>query len=346
MLYYLPGRIKGPVELTAIFKYLIANSDIELKLFPVVSICRCLAYLSILTPVMFVSGIAFAAPDSDAAYRAVPGDAEYIPAELVKRVANPRELKLRSHIGLVYDERDDVVLYEKGARQKKPIASLTKLMTAMVILDGNLDMDAVITITRADRDTIRYSRTRLPVGTSLRRSDLLLMALAASENRAAFALARTYPGGTKRFVQAMNDKAQFLGLRYTRFADSAGLRNGNVSTAEEILKLVRVASQYSLIREYSTTDKDLVVDEETGKVIRFVNTNRLVRKDTWDISLSKTGFTSDAGNCLVMKLTLGSRPLVIVLLNSWGKLSKYGDTNRIKRWLTNAERKARRMNLF
>lgn len=313
---------------------------------PVVSNYRLIVLLSLLTGFLLFSGICAAATDSDAAYRSIPGGSDYVPAELVKRVANPRELKLRSHIGLVYDERDDVVIYQKGARQKKPIASLTKLMTAMVILDANLNMDQVVKISRADRDTIRYSKTRLPVGTSLRRSDLLLMALAASENRAAFALARTYPGGTTKFVQAMNDKAKYLGLKFTRFADSAGLKNGNVSTAEEILKLVRVASQYSLIREYSTTDKDLVVDEETGKVIRFVNTNRLVRKDTWDISLSKTGFTSDAGNCLVMKLTLGSRPLVIVLLNSWGKLSKYGDTNRIKRWLANAERKARRMNLF
>lgn len=286
------------------------------------------------------------AADDGASLRNLPGGVGYVPGELVKRVANPRDLKLRSHIALVYDERDDVVLFKRGARQKKPIASLTKLMTGMVLIDANLDMDEVITIKRADRDTIRYSKTRLPIGSALRRSDLLLMALAASENRAAFALARTYPGGTKKFIQAMNDKAKYLGLRYTRFADSAGLRNGNVSTAEEILKLVRVASQYSLIRDYTTVKKDLVVDELSGKTIRFVNTNRLVRKDSWDISLSKTGFTSDAGNCLVMKLMIGERPLVFVLMNSWGKLSKYGDTNRIKRWIANAEKKARRLNLF
>lgn len=307
---------------------------------------RILIRVLILAGLIGYSSSILSATDSDAVYRNLPDGQKYVPGELVKRVANPRALKLRSHVGLVYDERDDIVLYGKGVRNKRPIASLTKLMTAMVVLDANLDMNKVVTISRADRDTIRYSRTRLPVGTALRRSDLLLMALAASENRAAFALARTYPGGTKKFVQAMNDKARFLGLKNTRFADAAGLKNGNVSTAEEILKFVRVASQYSIIREYSTTDKDLVVDEETGKVIRFVNTNRLVRKNSWDISLSKTGFTSDAGNCLVMKLTLDSRPLVIVLLNSWGKLSKYGDTNRIKRWLSNAEKKARRLNLF
>jgi len=292
------------------------------------------------------AGITYAAPDDGAEYRNIPGGLGYVPGELVKRVANPRELKLKSHIALVYDERDDIVLYKRGANQKKPIASLTKLMTAMVVIDANLDMDEVITIARADKDTIRYSKTRLPIGSSLRRKDLLLLALAASENRAAFALARTYPGGTKKFIQAMNNKAKFLGLRHTKFADSAGLRNGNVSTAEEILMFVRVASQYSLIRDYTTTKKDLVVDEDSGKVIRFANTNRLVRKDSWDISLSKTGFTSDAGNCLVMKLTIDSRPLVLVLLNSWGKLSKYGDTNRIKKWIANAEKKARRLKLF
>lgn len=322
------------------------NSEIVLKIPLVSSKYKQLRRLVFLFGILLNADFAIAASDNGAVIRGLPDGQTYVPGELVKRVANPRELKLRSHIGLVYDERDDIILYKKGERQKKPIASLTKLMTAMVIIDANLDMDEVITITRADRDTIRYSKTRLPFGTALRRSDLLLMALAASENRAAFALARTYPGGTKKFVQAMNDKARFLGLKYTRFADAAGLKNGNVSTAEEILMFTRVASQYSLIREYSTITDDLVVDEDSGKVIRFVNTNRLVRKKKYDISLSKTGFTSDAGNCLVMKLTLGNRPLVIVLLNSWGKLSKYGDTNRIRRWLTNAERRARRLHLF
>lgn len=294
-----------------------------------------------------MSDFAKAAAAGEPAYRNRPGDQSYVPGELVKRVANPRELKLKSHVALVYDERDDVVLYQQNANRLRPIASLTKLMTAMVLIDANLDMDEVIKVTREDRDTIRYSRTRLPVGSSLRRGDLLLMALAASENRAAFALSRTYPGGTEKFVQAMNDKAKFLGLTSTRFADAAGLKNGNVSTAEEVLMLARVASQYNLIREYTTTAKDSIVDEETGKEIRFANTNRLVRKDDdGNIELSKTGFTSDAGNCIVMKFSINQRPLILVLLNSWGKLSKYGDTNRIKRWITNAENKARRLNLF
>ncbi|WP_455219932.1 serine hydrolase [Kaarinaea lacus] len=288
-----------------------------------------------------------AAPAIGPSYRSLPEERQdYIPAELIKRVGNPNDLFLRSHVAMVYDERDDEIIVKRSATRKMPIASITKLMTAMVVIDGNLPMDELITVRRVDRDTIRYSKTRLPVGTTLSRRDLLIMALVASENRAAFALARTYPGGAESFVQAMNEKARFLGLENTHFADSAGLRNENTSTAEELVKLVRVASQYSLIRNYTTIVKDVVIDDYTGKTIRFSNTNRLIRKADWDISLSKTGFTSDAGNCLVMKITLGNRPLIVVLLNSWGKLSKYGDSNRIKRWILGAEAKVRRLNLI
>ncbi len=288
-----------------------------------------------------------AAPLDEPSYRTLPEDKrDYIPAELIKRVANPTNLVLKSHVALVYDERDDEVILERSADREMPIASITKLMTAMIIIDANLPMDELITIHKADKDTLRYSKTRLPVGTTLSRRDLLIMALVASENRAAFALSRTYPGGSEAFVKAMNEKAAFLGLRHTRFEDAAGIRNENTSTAGELVKLVRVASQYRLIREFTTIVKDVVIDEYTGKVIRFSNTNRLVKNEDWEISLSKTGFTSDAGNCLVMKLTLGNRPLIVVLLNSWGKLSKYGDTSRIKRWILDAENRVRRLNLI
>jgi len=294
-----------------------------------------------------LSPSSLAAPTIGPSYRSLPEDRQdYIPAELIKRVGNPKDLFLRSNVAIVYDERDGEILFKRRASRKMPIASITKLMTAMVVIDGNLSMDEMITIRRVDRDTIRYSKTRLPVGTTLSRRDLLIMALVASENRAAFALARTFPGGAEAFVQAMNDKAKFLGLQNTNFADSAGLRNENMSTAEELAKLVRVAGQYSMIREFTTIVKDVVIDDYTGKAIRFSNTNRLIRKADWDISLSKTGFTSDAGNCLVMKVTLGNRPLIVVLLNSWGKLSKYGDSNRIKRWILGAEAKVRRLKLI
>jgi len=269
----------------------------------------------------------------------------YVPAELIKRVGK-KYLKLRSLIAMVYDERDDMAILEQHIHRKTPIASLTKLMTAMVILDANLNMEELISITRADRDTVRYSRARLPEGVTLARRDMLMIALAASENRAALALSRTYPGGTKKFVEAMNHKARYLRLTNTHFADAAGLRNGNESTAEDLVKMVKAASQYTMIREFTTVQKDVVVDQVTGRIVKFLNTNRLVRRDKLDISLSKTGFTSDAGNCLVMKVTLNSRPLIIVLLNSWGKLSKYGDINRIKRWIHDAEAKARRLKLY
>jgi D-alanyl-D-alanine endopeptidase (penicillin-binding protein 7) len=271
---------------------------------------------------------------------------DYIPADLVKRVSNPKDLFLRSHAAVVFDERDDQIIFQRGSHRKMAIASITKLMTAMVIIDANLDMDEPITIVKADRDTIRYSKTRLPIGSTLTREDMLLMALVASENRAAFALARTYPGGTKEFIKAMNDKARYLGLRNTKFADAAGLRKENVSTAQELVKMVRVAAQYTLIREFTTIVKDVIIDDRTGKTIRIWNTNRLMRKADWEIYLSKTGFTSDAGNCLVMKVKMGDRPLIIVLLNSWGKLSKYGDSNRIKHWIRNAEAKVRKLNLI
>jgi len=306
-----------------------------------------LGLVAVVALVLLPTVLVLAAPLNGPSYRSIPEDRQdYIPAELIKRVGNPSDLFLRSHVAMVYDERDDEVIYQRSADRTMPIASITKLMTAMVVIDANLPMDEMITVRKVDRDTIRYSKTRLPVGTTLPRRDLLIMALVASENRAAFALSRTYPGGKDAFVKAMNDKASFLGLTNTRFADAAGLHNENTSTAEELVKLVRVASQYRLIRDYTTIVKDVVIDEYTGKTIRFSNTNRLVKKEDWDISLSKTGFTSDAGNCLVMKLTLGNRPLIVVLLNSWGKLSKYGDTSRIKKWILNAERQVKRLNLI
>jgi D-alanyl-D-alanine endopeptidase (penicillin-binding protein 7) len=237
----------------------------------------------------------------------------------------------------VFDQRENEILLQKQPDKKVPIASLTKLMTAMVVLDKKLPLDEPVLVTSADKDRVRYAKSRLPIGATLTRYDLLLFALMASENRAASALARSYPGGKDSFVKAMNQKAKELGLTNTHFLDAAGLRNENVSTASELLKLVLAADGYELIRTLTTSVRESVTDVRTGKVIEFGNTNRLVKKDDWNISLSKTGFTSDAGNCLVMKTEISNRPLIIVLLNSWGKLSKYGDSNRIKRWLINTE---------
>jgi len=262
----------------------------------------------------------------------------YVSAQAIRNNAGRVNLKLRSRAVIVFDERDNEIIMQRNAGLVVPVASLTKLMTAMVIIDAELDMDETITINKQDKDRIRYSRSRLRKGMTFTRKDLLLIALAASENRAALALARTYPGGTDEFVNAMNHKAQQLGLTKTRFSDPAGLGNDNVSTAQELMRMVKTASTYSVIREFTTQTRQSITDLKNGSQIKFGNTNRLIKKVSWPITLSKTGFTRDAGNCLVMQTKINARPVIIVLLESWGKLSKYGDSNRIKKWLTKTER--------
>lgn len=262
----------------------------------------------------------------------------YISAKTIRENARRVNLKLRSHAALVFDERDNEVIMQRNPGQVMPVASLSKLMTAMVILDAELDMDDVITISKHDKDRIRYSRSRLRKGMKFTRNNLLLIALAASENRAAMALARTWPGGTDEFVKAMNHKASELGLKKTKFVDPAGLSNDNVSTAQELMKIVKAASAYPVIREFTTQTKNSIIDLKSKREIKFTNTNRLVKRISWPITLSKTGFTKEAGNCLVMQTKINARPVIIVLLESWGKLSKYGDSNRIKKWLTKTER--------
>ena len=280
-----------------------------------------------------VSGVAVAAgvptADSD----------EQVSAEDIVRL-NPRAPHLRSSAALVMDEREGVVLYAHNMHEQHPIASVTKLMTAMVTLDRHLPMDEVITIAPADRDRLRGSASRLRIGVKLTRHDLLFAALAASDNRAAAALARTYPGGRGAMLRMMNEKARILGMHNTHYADPAGLNNGSVSTAGDLATLVYAAIKYPLIREFTTTSEFTVTDLRRHKPIEFVNTNRLVRSSAWDINLSKTGYTDDAGNCLVMETVIGERPVIIVLLNSWGKLSKYGDSRRIRDWLIRNERRA------
>jgi len=264
----------------------------------------------------------------------------YVPANTIRENASRVNLNLRSHAAIVFDERDNEVIMERNAGQVVPVASLSKLMTAMVLLDADLNMEEVITISKEDKDRIRYSKSRLRNGMQYTRKDLLLIALAASENRAAMALARTYPGGTDEFVATMNRKAQSLGLTETRFADPAGLSNDNVSTAQELMQLAKAASEYPVIREFTTQPRQSITELKSKQEITFGNTNRLIKKVAWPISLSKTGFTKDAGNCLVMQTKINARPVIIVLLNSWGTLSKYGDSNRIKKWLTKIEQMA------
>jgi D-alanyl-D-alanine endopeptidase (penicillin-binding protein 7) len=247
---------------------------------------------------------------------------------------------LRSSAALVMDEREEIPLVKRNTEEQYPIASVTKLMTAMVTLDQRLPLDETITIAPEDRDRLRGSASRLLVGMRLSRRDVLLAALAASDNRAAAALARTYPGGRPAMLRAMNDKAGRLGMSNTHFADPAGLDNDSVSTASDVAIMAATAVKYPLIHQFTTTGEFTVTDRRRGKQVEFINTNRLVRKADWDINLSKTGYTDDAGNCLVMQAIIGARPVIIVLLNSWGKLSKYGDSSRIRAWLLKNERRA------
>jgi D-alanyl-D-alanine endopeptidase (penicillin-binding protein 7) len=240
--------------------------------------------------------------------------------------------KLQSSAALVLDQQSGEILYGKNTQAIVPIASITKLMTAMVVLDANLDPDERILITQDDVDWLRGSHSRLRVGAVLTRDELLRLALMASENRAASSLGRSYPGGVESFVRAMNLKAQLLGMNGSHFADPTGLSSTNVSTAEDLATLVRSAHRYPKIRQYSTATT-YEVSLGGRHPVAFRNTNRLVGSGAWDIGLSKTGFINEAGRCLVMQATLAGRSVIIVLLDSWGKLSRIGDANRIRKWL-------------
>jgi D-alanyl-D-alanine endopeptidase (penicillin-binding protein 7) len=243
----------------------------------------------------------------------------------------PDEVFLRSAVALVQDAASGETLIAKNQGAVLPIASITKLMTAMVILDAGVSLEQRVAISDEDYDLVKGTRSRLRPGTVLTRDELLLLALMSSENRAAFSLARTYPGGTAAFVAAMNDKARALGMADTHFIDPTGLSSSNVSTAQDLARMVRAAHEYPLIRQYSTRESATV--HALGRALDYRNTNGLVRSSQWEIGLSKTGYISEAGRCLVMRVRLASREVIVVLLDSWGKLSRVGDANRIKKWL-------------
>jgi serine-type D-Ala-D-Ala endopeptidase (penicillin-binding protein 7) len=246
---------------------------------------------------------------------------------------NPSRLNLRSSIALIYDEQGRRTLYAKGEDTVVPIASITKLMTAMVMLDAHLPMDEEITLSRQDEDHYKGTRSRMKRGTTLARGELLKLALMASENRAAAALARTLPGGTEATVALMNAKAQALGMKDTHFIDPTGLHSDNVSTAQDLVKLVLAAQGYAAIQQATTTTSHIVEVGGRHRALHFRNTNPLVRNASWDIGLSKTGYISEAGRCLVMEAKINQHPVVIVLLDSWGKHTRVGDANRIKHWM-------------
>jgi D-alanyl-D-alanine endopeptidase (penicillin-binding protein 7) len=240
-------------------------------------------------------------------------------------------LSLKSASALVLDQATGQTLIEKQAGAVQPIASLTKLMTAMVLLDARLDPQEILTITNDDKDMLRHSKSRLPVGTRLPREQALLLALLASENRAAHALGRTFPGGLDAFVQGMNAKAKELGLEETKFEDPSGLSAGNVASAHDLARIMEAAYRYPEIRDFTTRPETSI--QAGRRNIQFPNTNALVRSSRWNIGLSKTGYIEEAGRCLVMQAMLANRPVLIILLDSWGKYSRLGDANRIKQWL-------------
>ncbi|MDN5836693.1 MAG: D-alanyl-D-alanine endopeptidase [Nitrosospira sp.] len=247
--------------------------------------------------------------------------------------AQPGGLNLRSHAALILDAKHGRILFNKNADTVMPIASITKLMTAIVVLDAKLPLNEGISIEAADIDVIKNTRSRLRVGANLTRRELLRLALMASENRAAASLGRTYPGGIHAFVAAMNDKAFELGMGNSYFVDATGLNSANVSPARDLAKLVDSAYKYKVIREYSTTAAHAVAFVDEDRSLRFSNSNNLVRSRHWDIDVSKTGFLSEAGRCLVMQAKITGKPVIIVLLDSWGKNSRIGDANRIKKWM-------------
>lgn len=238
---------------------------------------------------------------------------------------------LRSGSALVVDENTDQVLLAKNADIQRPIASLTKLMTAAVILDAHLPMDQVIEITDADIDTLKWSSSRLRPGTKLTREELLKLALMSSENRAAHALGRTYPGGLPAFVEAMNRKAQSLGMQSTHYVEPTGLSPQNESTAHDLALLVKAAYHYPTIRAFSTHPESEV--EVGRRTLQYRNTDHLVFNRGWDILLQKTGYINEAGHCLVLQTLFEGRRVIVVLLDAWGKYSHFGDAERIRTWL-------------
>jgi D-alanyl-D-alanine endopeptidase (penicillin-binding protein 7) len=245
---------------------------------------------------------------------------------------------LASNAVLILDPATRVVLFEKNAESVMPIASLTKLMTALVVVEARQDMDEVIAITDDDIDRMKNSTSRLRVGTRLPRSAMLHLALMSSENRAANALGRNFPGGARAFVAAMNARAKSLGMTRTRYVEPTGLSSANVSTAGDLAKLVVAAQRHPLIREYST-DEDHTI-QQAGHTTPYHNSNRLISNASWDIDLQKTGYISEAGRCMVLHTEIGGRDVVMVFLDSQGSMSRAADANRVRAWLASDHRSA------
>ena len=240
-------------------------------------------------------------------------------------------LDLKSSVALVIDQDTREVLFSKNDHAVLPIASITKLMTGLLVSEARLPMDEPITITQDDVDTEKGSRSRLKVGSTLSRGELLHLALMSSENRAAHALGRTYPGGLSTFVSMMNAKAKLIGMKDTRYVEPTGLSSLNQSSAQDLALLVNVASADATVRQLSTSPDYQV--EVGNRLMQFNTTNRLVKNPDWEIGLQKTGYISEAGQCLVMQTRIAGRKLIMVFLDSAGKFSRIGDAERVRRWV-------------
>ena len=240
-------------------------------------------------------------------------------------------LDLKSSVALVLDQDTNEVLFSKNPRAVLPIASLTKLMTALVVAEASLPADEILTVSEEDVDTEKGSRSRLRVGTQLSREEMLHLALMSSENRAAHALGRHYPGGLEAFVAAMNHKAQQLGMADTHYVEPTGLSSANQSSARDLATLVKAAYAHQIIRDMSTSPEYSV--EVGARQLQFRNTNRLIKSPEWDIGLQKTGYITEAGRCLVMQARMAGRKLIMVFLDSAGKYSRLGDAERVRRWI-------------
>jgi D-alanyl-D-alanine endopeptidase (penicillin-binding protein 7) len=245
--------------------------------------------------------------------------------------ATSDDLGLKSNAVMVVDQETHKVLFNKNGSAVLPIASLTKLMTALVVTDAGLPLDEHITIAQDDVDTLKGSSSRLAVGTTLTRGELLHLALMSSENRAAHALGRTFPGGLARFVETMNVKAKLVGMTDTQYVDPTGLSPRNQSSAKDLATLASVAYERPVIRDLSVSPSYEVA---TGsRTLQYRNTNQLVNNPHWDIGLQKTGYISEAGRCLVMQATVAGRQLIMVFLDSAGKLTRIADAERVRRWM-------------
>ena len=240
-------------------------------------------------------------------------------------------LELKSNVAVVIDQTTGQVLFDKNSQVSLPIASLTKLMMSMIVVEARQDMNEIITVTDDDIDREKHSSSRLRIGSQLSRTDMLHIALMSSENRAASALGRNYPGGLPAFVVAMNAKAKQLGMTGAHYVDSTGLSHLNVASARDLAKLVIAAYQHPIIRQYSTDSKYLV--EPGGRPLQYNTSNHLVENPGWQIGLQKTGYINEAGRCMVMQTNIEGRSMVMVFLDGRGKYSRQGDADRIKKWL-------------